>query len=185
MGGFLYFGALVLVVAFVFYMNHRMNQSKEIAFDEVPELVRDEVQRRVPNLEVDRVMRKRDSYKLLGHLENIPLQFKVKLRGIGAGKHVYKVQIQLETRSSYRSLKGKHRIAEKDVPGIVMQRARQAAESYAGPIEKISRIKAATVQGRDAYDIRGWAGEWRVEVELLDDGAVLEVELDYRPEGPK
>ncbi len=54
-------------------------------------------------------------------------------------------------------------------------------EVYGVPIEKILRVKAATVQGRNAYDLRGWSGEWCVEIELLDDGEVLELELDYKP----
>ena len=54
MVGSLYFGALAILVAPVVYVNRRRNQPKEIAFDETPAMVREEVLRRVPGVLVQR-----------------------------------------------------------------------------------------------------------------------------------
>jgi hypothetical protein len=181
MGPFAYVGGLFLVIAVVTYLNHRRQQPKEIRVDEVPDLVHDEIQVRVPAFQADRAVRKGDSFRLEGQTVGQPIRIKVKLRGIGAGRYVFKVEIQLEIRSAWRSLKGKHLIEEREVPEVVIRKARQAAATYGASIREITRVKAATVKGRDAYDIRAWSGDWRVEVELLDDGEILELELDYRP----
>lgn len=180
--GWLIYGfvqVFVIVAAVGFYRRRR--QPKEIPFDEVPDLVRDDVLRRVPTLTVDRVVAKPDKFRLQGEADGQPIQIKVKLRGVGAGRHIYGFEIQPETRSAYRSLKGKHLIDPREVPEAVIEQARQAAATYGAPFDDITRVKAATVQGRNAYDIKAWSGDWRVEVELLDDGEILELELEYRP----
>ncbi len=181
MSPFLYVGCLFLVIAVATWLSHRRQRPREIQFDEVPDLVRDEVQSRVPSFIVERVVTKPDRFRLEGDADGQPIQLKVKLRGFGAGRHIYRFQIQLETRSAYRSLKGKHLIDPRDVPNAVVEGARQAAETYGATFVDFTRVKAATVQGRKAYDVRAWSGDWRVEVELLDDGVILELELDYRP----
>jgi hypothetical protein len=181
MNPFVYVGGLFLVIAVTARLNHRRRRPQEIHFDEVPDFVRDEVLRRVPSLTAERVVMKPDRFRLEGEADGQPIQIKVKVRGIGAGRHIYRFQIQLETRSAYRSLKGKHLIDPHRAPNIVIDQARQAAEKYGAPFEDVTRVKAATVQGRNAFDIRSWSSDWRVEVELLDDGEILEMELDYRP----
>ena len=185
MGSFLYLCIPGLIVIAICGFVKRRRQPKEITPDEVPELVRNELQRRVPDLDIDRVIQKPHSFRFNGRVQGVERQVKIKLQGSRSRQRIYKVQIQLETRSAYRSLKGKHEIDQRDVPNIVLENARLAAEKYAEPFEKISRVKAATVQGRNAFDIRAWIGEWRFEVELLDDGEILEVELDFRPDGPR
>jgi hypothetical protein len=180
MGGFFYFGILVILVVTGIYIERCRNQPKEIGLDEVPELVREEAARRVPTFVAERAIQKRDSYKLVGQAEGKPLQVKIRLKGRKSNRSLDKIQIQLETRSSYRSLKGKHLIEQKKVPKLVMQRANEIARTYVGPLDEIIRVKAATVQGRNTFDIKGWSGNWRVEVELLDDGELLEVELKPR-----
>lgn len=178
---FVYVAGLFLVVAVINWLHQRRQRPQEIHFTEVPDFVRDDILARVPTLTVDLVVMKPDRYRLQGETEGQPVQIKVRLRGFGAGRHIDRFEIQRETRSAYRSLKGKRLIDERKVPHAVLQRARQAAESYGAPFQDIYRVKQGTVQGRRAFDIKAWSGDWRVEVELLDDGEVLEVELEYRP----
>ena len=82
-------------------------------------------------------------------------------RGTGGGRHVFKVQILQKTLSTYRSFKGKHLIDERKVSEAVIREARLAAETYRdrASFQDIVRVKAATVQCRNAYDIRGWCGD--------------------------
>jgi hypothetical protein len=175
--GYLYFGFIVVMVAIGVYYQQRRIQPREITIDETPSIVRDEVLRRVPKMLVERVLRKPDSFKLEGQVAGHSIQVKVQLRGNGAGQWIRKTEVQFETRSLYRSLKGKRLIDLADVPKQIMQRAQQTAEAYVGPMERIIRVKRGQVQGRTAFDIKGRVGNWQVEVEMLDDGEVLEVEL--------
>jgi hypothetical protein len=67
--GLFYFGALILVIAVAVWVNQRRQQPKEISFDDIPNLVRDEVQNRGPTFQAGRVVLKRDSFRLEGQAE--------------------------------------------------------------------------------------------------------------------
>lgn len=153
----------------------------EGTLDDLPQSVRDDLLKRVPSFKPVRVVLRGDSIRMKGRADNREIQIKLELEGTGADRRVRQFQFQHETRSSFRSLKGKQLIDERKVRRIVLQQARQAAESYGAPFQEISCVKQGTVQGRRAFDIKASSGDWRVEVELLDDGEVLEVELQYRP----
>lgn len=120
-------------------------------------------------------------YRFQGNIGNKPIQIKVHLGGETSQLQIRSMEIQLETRSSHRSLKGKHVIDQSLVPAGVIGQANKVAERYGERLEEVCQVKEGAVQGRKAYDIKGWSGDWLVEVEILDDGQVLEVELDYRP----
>ena len=114
----------------------------------------------------------------LGHTGDHGIKIKLELQGAGPDRRVRQFQFQRETRSAFRSLKGKQLVDERNVPRVVLEQARDVAETYGAPFKHIARVKQGTVQGRRAFDIRARSDEWRVEVELLDDGEVLEVELE-------
>lgn len=186
MGNFICFFSACLGIAsgiaFMFYSEQK-RKPVEIPLDEVPDLALKEAKRRVAGLAIEQVVVRPQgsTYRFLGQASGRPIRVKVRLNEDGAQAYVEKIEIQPETRSSHRSLKGKHLIESTSVPEAIMKHAYQVASTCGAPLEEISRVKAATVQGRHAYDIKGWSGDWRVEVELLDDGSVLEVELEYRP----
>lgn len=125
----------VIVAAVGFY--HRRRQPKEIHFDEVPDLVSDDVLCRMPTRTVDRVVMKPNRFRLQGEIAGQPIQVKVRLRGAGARPHIDRFEIQLETRSAYRALKGKHLIDPRKVPKTVIEQARQAAAAYGASFDDI------------------------------------------------
>lgn len=150
-------------------------------WDDLPQFVRDDVLKRVPSFVPARVVLRGDSIRMTGRAQGREIQIKLELAGAGADRHVRQFQFQPETRSTYRSLKGKQLCDERTVPRIVLQQARKAAESYGAALQDVARVQQGTVQGRRAFDIKASSGDWRVEVELLDDGEVLEVEIEHRP----
>ena len=181
---FVFFTLVAIAFCALGWYFEQRKKPVEIPLIEVPALVLGEVQRRVPELTTERVMKRpsSNSFRLFGLVSGEPIQLKIRLRDGTSTPSIDKVEIQPETRSSHRSLKGKHRIDPSSVPTVVLEQAHRAAEMYGAALEEISQVKAATVQGRNAYDIKGWSGDWRVEVELLDDGELLEVELSHRPD---
>lgn len=162
-----------------------LKELKEIPLTDVPLIARKEVDRRIARLTVDRVLGNslRSVYRFQGNVGKAPIQIKVHLRSEVSQLYVHKMEIQLETRSSHRSLKGKHVIDQSLVPAVVIRQANNVAEQLGEKIEEISSVKEAAVQGRKAYDIKGRSGACLVEVEILDDGQILEVELENRPNG--
>ena len=186
MGSFICFGSLAVVVGLFIALGMYFEQQKkpvEIPLGEVPALVRNEALQRVKGLSIERVMKKPygNSYRLYGQANGKPIRVKIRPASENSQPPIDKIEIQPETRSSHRSLKGKHLIDLSQVPSIVMQQAQQAVNTYGESLDEISRVKAATVQGRKAYDIKGWSGDWRLDVELLDDGELLEVEFEFQP----
>lgn len=160
----------------------RLQELKEVPIEKVPSVAKREVSRRVKGFKLARVLTRssRIVFRFQGDVGETPVQIKVHVRGQGSKSFVHKLEIQFELRSSHRSLKGKHMIDPARVPEFVMGQARKTAEQYNARLEKITRVQAASVQGRGAYDIKGFSGNCLVEIEVLDDGQVLEVEIEYR-----
>ena len=190
MGGFVFFGVIGLVVALVIawsWYNEQQKKPVDVSISDVPSVVLNEIKLRIKGFQIKKVMKRPlgPQFRMNGQVDGRPLNVKIRLKSENSQQFIDKIEIQPETRSSFRSLKGKHRVELSTVPDIVMKRAYRSAETYGAPLEHISRVKAANVQGQNAFDIKGWSGDWRVEVELLANGELLELELQYRPKTMK
>lgn len=149
----------------------------------LPDTVVRELELRVPSLEIEKIVDRAKGVGLVGRIGNQPVQIKLDYSTKDPRRTVTRMQFQYELRSEFRSLKGKHLIPKCFVPRKARRQARLAACALQAGYTEIKRVKQGTVQGCRAYDLRARSGEWRVEVEVLRDGSVLEVELDYRPTG--
>ena len=84
MSDFFYFGALILVIAVAVWVNQRRQRPKEIRFDDIPNLIRDEVQNRVPTFHAVRVVLKSNSFRLEGQAEGRPRPMRAVAPGAAA-----------------------------------------------------------------------------------------------------
>ena len=149
---------------------------RELRLASLPDHIRN-VLKHVPDLKIDRLLAKGNRYQFSGRSRGRPIEVKVRTVGVERSSSIEKIQIQWETRNVYRSLKNKRLVETSQVPEVVIEAAREAVEFCVGPLDVITRVHEAETQGCRAYDIRGRTEEYRVEIEALDNGDLLELEL--------
>ena len=181
---FICVGAFVLVLAgimAVMYIAIQREKDPEIPLDEVPQAIRQVVERLVPTFQARKIFVKLGEkkvprkYEFHGDVNGNSIVVEVKPRS--SPPYIKEVEVIYEP--SYRRLQDGELIELAAVPAEVMEAALDHMDRIGSTVNQVDQARIGTIFDERAYELKGSWKNGRFEMKVLGTGAVIKVELRF------
>ena len=155
-------------------LRRQMNPYGEVAYDALPETMRNEVERVLPGFTPKnaRITKQGDEARLAGDYRGADVAVEADFDASGA-----LVDFEIDTRTGVRRL-GLADVT--DVPNTAQAEIDRVLGPHRANFEPHRIFQGALGDGERAFEAKGYAGEWKWEIEVSATGRLLEVEMEKR-----
>lgn len=161
----------------------RSNQRIEIAVDQAPSFLTNFMARHFPKLNAVKLFLQNGRYYVFGSLYEQKIELELRPSGNQPEK-IAKAELHFEMEKINRNIRDKRPIELQSIPDGIREKCIESLIKHVGPIDYFDRCRIGiTNQGR-AYDLKGRSGNQRFEIEMLESGRLLEIEIKYKSNIP-
>ena len=117
------------------------------------------------------------TYRLEATDQGKDIFVKIKTRGKDNELSVRKFEVSTPLEREFRRSSNIEHLPPTEVPENLRLKVDQIIQPYGVTLNEIYYFKRSESNGEAIYKLKGWSDDWKVEVELLEDGSLLELEL--------